>query len=61
MDQDLQIERIWGNLAVDVEREESLGDDSDSDVSDVSSGGYEADIDSSDGEEAPEDAPRDEG
>ena len=59
MDLDLQIERVWGNLAVTVEGEESWGDDSDSDMSDVSTGGYEADIDSSDSEEAPKDGSQD--
>ena len=52
MDLDLQIERIWGNLAVGVE-EDNWDDDSDSDAS---SRGYEADVDSSDSEEAPPDA-----
>ena len=52
MDLDLQIERIWGNLAVGVE-EDNWDDDSDSDAS---SGGNEADVDSSDSEEAPPDA-----
>ena len=39
MDLDLQIEHFWG--------------DSDSDVSDVSSRGYETDVDSSDSQEVP--------
>ena len=58
MDLDLQIERIWGNLAVDIEdaEQDHRGGDSDSDMSDLSSGGYIADVDSSDSEEAPPDA-----
>ena len=61
MDLGQQIERVWGNLAVDVEGEENLDEDSDSDLSDISSGGYEADIDSSDGEEAPKDGTQERG
>ena len=52
-------EIVWGNLHIDKEEEENQDDNSgselESEMSDASSGGYLADVDTSDSDEAPPD------